>query len=264
MFASLARAVLARRGRIAVLLVLLAGLLLSGLASLRAEFTLTTFFGSDDPERQFLYEYKARWGPDDTIVVVVVGVDVGSLLEPERLAALEALRLELAACPAVREASGLTSLPRLRGPPGTITLDPIQHTLPAAGPGEPALEEWAAAVLADPILVPTVLSASGRWTALLVRLETDEDDVQQIIPLVRELRTVLDAHQGRAGLSLTDAGVPAVRTDFFSALTRDQRLFVGLGLLFITLSLLAIFRRLHGLTVPDPGGGRCRRRWCTA
>ncbi len=247
MFERIAEWTLDHRGWATALMLLCVGLGLAGASRLQVAMSVETFFGGDDPERAHLEEYRAFWGADDDVLLVVVTADdARGVLTPSRLRAMGGIGEELAAVPGVTAVDSIATVPRLRADrPGTIDLSPILETMPEEG-----FERWRAELLRHPLFVPALLSRDGATAAILVETEARSDDMAAIVPLVASLRAVLDAHQGADGLRFGSAGLPAVRADFFSRFMGDQARFVPLNILLIAGCLWFVFRRLHGVVIP--------------
>lgn len=246
MFERIANWTLDHRGLATALLLVLVLGMAGGAARLRVEMSVETFFGGDDPERVHLEEYRAFWGADDDVLIVVVSADDGDLLSPERMRAIGEAGDALAAVEGVTSVDSIASAPRLRSDlPGTIDLQPLLDSMPDAG--SPA---WRAEVLSHPLFIPALLSKDGRTAAIFVETFARSDDMAAVVPLVAALRSVLAEREGQAGLHFGTAGMPAVRADFFSSFMRDQGLFIPLGMLFIGACLFFIFRRVHGVVIP--------------
>ena len=250
MFQRLSQFVLSRRLLVACVLGIVVLGSTAGAARLQADFSAMAFFGGGDPAVDELTAFKERWGKDDAIILVVVTAADGApdLLTGARLRAVHDLTERLDADRGVAAVHGLTTTALLRGDPGVIDVSPIVDRLP---PGDD-LGDLRGRILADDLLVPTFVSAAGDALSLAVELDVDPDDIGQLRPAVLSLREVVDtwsAERG-AGLSLSTAGIPAVRTDFFQLILADQQKTVPLLMAVLALLLLGIFRRIHGAVAP--------------
>ncbi len=251
MFDRLAHSVLTRRGfTAAALLVVVVGAVVGALR-LEADFSALAFFGSKDPEVDRLVEYKARWGKDDAVLLAVVTAAPGTspdLLTPGRLLALSELVDSLERDPDLAWVQALTNTPMLAGDePGTLDVTPLIERLP-----EDAFPEFRRRVLDDSLLSPQLVAKDGRALAVFVELDVNPDDITELRPAVIGLRETLDrwALGAGAGMAISTAGVPAVRTDFFQLILADQLINVPALALILTLLLFVMFRRVHGVVAP--------------
>ena len=85
MFRSLADSIAHARRPWSVAALLVVLVVSGGASSLRPDFALEHFFGSEDSAWDVLERYKAFWGPDDDVMIIVAHVDEGDVLSRERL-----------------------------------------------------------------------------------------------------------------------------------------------------------------------------------
>lgn len=235
---------------------LLWGLLLLGLfaatsygaVSLQADFSVQAFFGAGDAELDRLTSFKDHWGHDDSIFLVVATVDDGDLLTPARLGVLDELALLLERHPDVASVAALTQAPRLLGDaPGLLDLRPLIETLPDESMDHPAYKAWRQSLLQHPVHVPFLLSEDGAAASLAVELAVGGDDIQAIRAPIATLREQIRDFEGREGMHLVTAGIPAVRSDFFDVIFEDQLVMFPVILVALTILMLLLFRRAHAL-----------------
>lgn len=242
-FGRLARAVLARRGLVLVLTGLVLALSLAAALRIRLDFSSTAFYGGDDPEAEALARFHERWGYDDATLLVLAEADAPGVLDVAPLRALAELHAALEAEPGVT---------------GVLDLDTVT---PSLGPGDASLltsfetsdaRTHAAlrGVMRSSPAVPRLLSADGTRTVLAVQLDRSSDDVQAVTPLVQGVQAVVAEHDGRGGLRLHLAGLPAIRAAFYSLALGDQLRLGPLVGAALALLLWLAFRRVHGVLVP--------------
>ncbi|MCP4867272.1 MAG: MMPL family transporter [Proteobacteria bacterium] len=248
MFDRLATLVLGHRAAVAAALTVLVLGVASGAHRLQADFSAVAFYGAGDHEVDHLLDYKRRWGHDDSMLLVLVEAPDG-LLTPARMNIIAAMTEDLDRHPDVAEVVSIATTPALVGEtPSSIDLTGVAEAMPTA----PGLEfdRWKQRVLDHPVAVPFLLSEDGTTAAVAVTMDVDADDIQKLRPIVETLRGVVTPYDGREGMTLTTAGIPAVRTDFFKLIFEDQIIAVALISIVISLLLLLLFRRLHGLLAP--------------
>ncbi len=253
MFERLARFVLRHRALTAATLIGLVLVTLGGAVKMQADFSAVAFYGSGDAEVAHLLDFKERWGADDSVVLILLEAPDGEdVVTPARLAAVVELTDLLERHPDVTSVASITATPRLVGDaPGLIDLQSVGQSIPATDdPDDPAWQAWRTRLLDHPVAVPMLLSADGAATALAVELDVDADDIASLRPTVQRVRADVAAFDGRASMDLITAGIPAVRTDFFEMIFEDQVRAVALISITVSLLLLLLFRRPHGLLVP--------------
>jgi len=201
-------------------------LAIAGATQIELSFSSRDFFATSDDGAQAAADLDAltqRWGPDDATLFVLAEAD--DVTTPGRLAALSQLSDELSALPTVVRTLSIADLPEV-----------------------PAL-------LRSPPVVPALVSERSDATIVAVVLSVSSDDLGAVVPIVAAVEEVVERHQGAAGLSLTPAGVPAVRAAFFSLALRDQAMLGPLVSVAVALVLLIAFRRRHAAVVPMLAAG---------
>ena len=248
MFDRLARTVLSHRLAWALALFVAFAATSYGGVSLEADFSVQAFFGAGDAELERLESFKDYWGHDDSVFLVVATVDEGDLLTPDRLRTLDELTLLLDQHPDVASVASLTQAPRILGDgPGMLDLRPVIETVPDEPPDHPSYRSWRDDLLQHPVHVPFLLSEDGQAASLAVELAIGGDDIQAIRAPIATLREHLGSFQGRDGIHLVTAGIPAVRSDFFDVIFEDQLVMFPVILVVLTILMLLLFRRAHAL-----------------
>jgi predicted RND superfamily exporter protein len=250
-FAHIARWILRHRVVTGLLLALIVGVAGVGSSRVVADFSVEAFFGADDHEVTELAAYKELWGDDDSIMILVIRAEEGTVLDPSRLAVLEDLVATLDAAPEIQSTLSLVDAPALLGEQaGMIELRSVIETRPDDSEDTGRLNTWRKRVLSNTAMVPLLLSADARSASVILHLDVDADDVKLLAPIVEAVRDVVAPFSGREGLWVGTAGIPAVRADFFKLIFEDQLIVMpavmGLG----GLLLLLLFRRFHGMFIP--------------
>ena len=218
-----------------------------GITFLGVDFNAKAFYATQDPEGAFLVDYSSRWKQDDLMVVTVEGAEGESVLTAERLAVIGAVRASLAAEPSVGSAQAITDLKRTRmslfGPSVRDLVDDIPDT-------PESLERWQTEILSDSAVVPSLLSQDGRYTAILLSIDEDTDDLSVTRDLVRDIGEVIAPYQNKEGLTLLLAGIPSLRGSVIDAIVLDQLRLVPISAVLVLLLLVLMFRSRHGVLVP--------------
>ncbi|MEC9464851.1 MAG: MMPL family transporter [Myxococcota bacterium] len=233
---------------VAALLVVL--VVSGGASSLRPDFALEHFFGSEDSAWDVLERYKAFWGPDDDVMIIVAHVDEGDVLSRERLEAIQELEASLEALEMVKEVTTVATVTRMQNQEDALVLSPVLETFPDASERDGSLGLWRDQLLGDELLVPGLLSADAKTTTIVVEFTESSADMEQVVPMVAAVRGVTEAFAGKHGLVFAEAGIPAVRADFFAQVMKDQAVFLPLGMLLMAGCLFWVFRSRHGVLIP--------------
>jgi predicted RND superfamily exporter protein len=257
MFERLTELILAHRRLTALglALVLLASAL--GVARLGADFSVRAFYSRHDPEAAYLETYLRDWGEDDMLLVVADGGEDG-LLTRERLRALDDLATSLESVEGVGRVVSVTRVPRVnRAGPGVFVPVPLLATVPPADAAPERVEAFRSRLLADPALVPSYLSADGRYGVVMIALSVDTGDLAKVLPVVEGIEGAVlgDTPPGLEGVRFHVAGIPAIRADVLDVIVADQVLFVPISAALMGLLLLLLFRSRHGVLIPAIAAG---------
>ncbi len=234
-FGRLAESILRFRRVVAPVLLLVVLAAVGGLTKLRVDFSFRGFVGSNDPAFASLGDFTDAWGSEDGVLLVLAQLDSSStdtFTSRARMAQLEALMKALEAHDVVERAFGLPRLPRDAGSVGTLSFKPLLELADDSG-------AFGERLLADQLVVPTLLSADARATVMLVELAINSDDVLAFRPAVDAIREILGEHE-RDGLTLIGAGIPAVRADLVQTIQTEQTLFGTLTALIMGLVLCGL------------------------
>lgn len=228
-------------------LLILVSFVTAGIGFLRADFSVKSFYGRNDPETTYLAEYQERWGGNDLLFVIVDGGEDG-LLGRERLRDLDELTDALEAVEGTGKVLSLTRTPRVNRVAGLWIPVPLLATAPGADKPE-KMERWRESVLADPQVVPAFLSEDGRYGTFMVSLDVDTADLKQVRPVVKRVQELVDSNPVE-GVEFHLAGVPAIRAGVLNVVVRDQILFVPLAGTLIGILLYLLFKSRHGVVIP--------------
>ncbi|MEE2750834.1 MAG: MMPL family transporter [Myxococcota bacterium] len=251
MFLALARIVLARRLLFGVGVLFCFGVLVAGVTGLQVDFSARAFFAGEGQAATQLEEFKSYWGEDDDGLIVVVDGGGETLLARDRLEQLQELGELLGEDPAVAQVLSAVEVPRFKRDFLGATLPvPLLATVPAEDLGQEAWRAWEQELLADPLLVPALLSEDGQYAALIVELGIDVDDIALVRPVVERLQTVAEEFGADRELRLLVGGVPMVRGLVSRMILDEQQRLVPIAFVLVLILLSLLFRSAYGVFVP--------------
>ena len=123
------------------------------------------------------------------------------------------------------------------------------HPLMEAVPKDPAaLRALAAEVMANPILVGTIVAEDQRATSIYVELSLDADDAPSLVKAYEKIAQII----AEAGLEESThlGGPPMVTSQTSRVIQSDNNRLVPLVILVVGLTLLVCFRRIQGVVIP--------------
>jgi predicted RND superfamily exporter protein len=250
MFEALTALILRYRWAAGFLLLLVISSVLAGLTQLGVDFSISNFFGRNDPETAYLAEYLDRWGEDDLMIIAFETDEERGLLQRRRLERMDEVANAIGEVEGVGAVVALTQQPQVnRGPGGTFIPVPLLATAPKDASDVERVKRWQDRVLADPRIVPSQLSADGRYGGMLVALDVDATDIVQVTPVVHRVEELLRDIESE-GVTIHVAGVPAIRADILDVIITDQIVLAPVSGILMGLLLLLLFRSKHGVIIP--------------
>ena len=244
-WASLARSILGARWLPVVFGVLLVGGM-AVLPLLSFDFSPQTLFDSTSDRAQIYQEYRAQYGADDHVLLVLVEAD---LARAETWRLVDQVEQSIALRPEVdRIVSVLTAkLPR-RGDEG-IVIEPIQ------GQRLPESDAEAALLLDEakehPLLRNTLVAPTGAVACIVFKVADDITKISDVRPLIDDINDSLRAQErGFPGSSLHLLGPHAYRTTVVRVMIREELRFAPLTALILTIVLWLLFRSIQGVLIP--------------
>ena len=239
-------AILRHRGVTLLAIALFTGLAAYTARGIRADFTTQELFATDDPEIGYLEQFKAQYGADDNLLVVLVEAD--DVFRPELLRLVGTLSHKLARLPSVLRVDSLSTISDLgTTADGSIDTTPLFDKIPD-DPG--ARDKLRRRALENPLLRGRVVSRDASLTAVAADLRTEVTRAKEVNSAVEAVQTILAGLDLPAGARLHLVGVPKVRYDAVGMIVADQMRFLPLGNLLTGLILIFLYRSVHGLLIP--------------
>lgn len=159
----------------------------------RSDFTVQELFASADPEIAFLERFRAIYGADDDLIVLVVQAQ--DVFKGDVLKHIEELTRSLAALKVIRHVESLTTISDL-GELGAGVIDTraVYHDIPSDAKTAAARRRR---VLGSPLLRGRVVSKDGTLATIGARLATGLVRARQMEQAVEKVERLLAAHRPR-------------------------------------------------------------------
>ncbi len=196
------------------------------------------------PDTDYYVEYIEKFGSDEIVVVELWSRDVYSF---EVLKTLCRVTETIEQYENVYRVVSLCNANDIRGSSAGIEIAPFLEAFPE----DPAdLERIRKEVHANPLYHGNLVSRDDRSTLLVVELDRSGEDfpekrrdlVLKILSLAKETQT--------EGIELYVAGFPVIGTVLPTLMVADQRVFIPVILLLITITLFVVFRSFWGVLLP--------------
>jgi len=263
------------RLRIPILIILLfcTAILGAELRHLRFDTSNEGFLHENDPALLTYNAFRDQFGRDDFLVLAVYSE---TLFTAESLERLRDLHEDLAgSVPFLEDITSLINVRDVRGDGDTLIVDDLVPHLPQS---DRELDELRQRVLSDPLYLNNLISADGRYTALLLQSQVYGDSVEEDLLagfeepgdpdsdtlsnneqsylsdlendiFVEAVHDVVARHQGK-DFQISAAGPPVNLHAIKYYMQRDAFTFMLWALLVIGTSLFLMFRRTSGVILP--------------
>jgi len=177
-------------------------------------------------------ETVERFGRGDNLLFLALDAGAGGdALTPEVRAYLRSLSERLAAHPDIAAVTSLATTTAVwNGPAG------LESGAAIARPR--------AALLSDPLIAGTLVSADGRALTLLVEVADHARLMPALSQLVDDVEARIRARPPPSGCEVVLAGIPFVRVDIVRTLQREQLFYMPSAALLAALFLILVTRRL--------------------
>ncbi len=234
-----------RRGTVAAFLVLATLLAGFGLTRLGFDDLPRGIFLSEDADYARLEALYDEFGSDDNDAVVVLEAD--DWFSDERA---ELLR------EAGRRAGEIEGIESVHSIAGVLAFgDGLRPRplLPAAGASAEERDAARARAQEHPLVGGSLISADGRTALLVLRLAGGSLAVEEIEPIVDDIRAFAAWADEAPGVRARVTGIPVFRVEIFATIQREQRLFMVAGSIVCFLVALFLFRNVRAClatTVP--------------
>jgi predicted RND superfamily exporter protein len=242
------------RGGLAAALVLITAASLLGVARLEYDDLPRTLFRSDDADFALLEETSQQFGADDVDCVLLVESD--DLFRPADVLALESLVAATKRVPGIGRVESLAAIrafpqrhvPRFFSalsqavPTESYSLLP-QRDDSGNPPSREACDAARTAALAHPLVRGQLLSDDAQSTLVVAHLTLDNPRIEQIAPIVADLRRVIDEQAEGSPLRVRLTGMAPIRAEIFQSVRSESAKFVWFGGSLAVLMATFMFRR---------------------
>jgi len=244
-----AEGILAHRGGVAVVLVVLTLIALAGIFDpirgvprIRIDPSLNEMLPRDDPARLFYEELLERFGSDD---VVVIALQSPSLFTPVGLATVVRTTEAIARAEGVHHVEGLSTAIRMRPDDGDLE---IGGYLESGVATQAAADELRRELMDDPLRAGSLVSRDGEATAILVTFERMPED--EFLASGIDLALLEAARAAAPDMSVVMAGTPHVKAEVGRLLTSELAIMVPLVFVLMCALSCGFFRSVRMGLIP--------------
>lgn len=215
----------------------------SGSLHLGVDPSLDPLVAREHPDRLYYDDIRARFGNDESILILLSGRNAYA---PASLQRLEQLSVALQALPGVERVLALNNAPLAYRDDEGIEL----RRLRVAEFDDPDLAaRLRAAVEAHPLYRGQLVSADGRSAAIIIGLEPLSDREMLDLRIAANIRATADQAAGD-GYSVHVTGAPVLRAATSETVVAQLRWILPAIVVLLAVFLGLSFRSLHGVLLP--------------
>ncbi|MHC4897846.1 MAG: efflux RND transporter permease subunit, partial [Planctomycetota bacterium] len=217
----------------------------SGLPFQRVDMSFAPFFVEQDDVVRPTEQFEAVFGPIDQTHVGVI-LENEDVLAPSFMRHVARLSEDMAAVEGVSE---VVSLTHATVPVWTGTAIDVRRIVPASALAADGIPEGLVHQLRNhPAVRRVLLSADGKKTLVLVRIDTSLRDVAARQPLLDSLRQVIEDHRA-ADTGYRFVGASVVEEQYALIVQRNLAISLVLNIVALVVVLLILFRRPASIAV---------------
>jgi hydrophobe/amphiphile efflux-3 (HAE3) family protein len=249
MYDFLARFIIRHAKVILVICLLVAAYCATHVPRLGFDFTPQQLFRSTSDALDYREEFADRFGREDNLVFVIVESDDG-IYDPETLKFIRDVTVGVRELDPVTASDSIATMqiPRAGDSPGVLATTPlVERNGPVSEKSAGQLRELASQ---EPLVRGQVVSEDGDFTAVMVWIEEEIQDVSVLSTVVDEIATVVEETGPPGDVTWRMGGVPHLRVQIVEELKRQQLTFIPGTAVAYFLVLLILFRRPSGVLGP--------------
>jgi predicted RND superfamily exporter protein len=235
-----ARTCLTYRKTILLAVGALTALTVSRIPDLHFNNALSTWFVDGDPALLSHQRFRETFGSDE---IVVVGLEAPDVFSPEALERIGRITRAVEQAPHVEKVFSITNIESITGRGDVLEIGDLVEF-----PLDPTrLPSVRARALANELYVGNVLSADGKFTAVIARLPHDPAGFDYKVEAVGAIRRIV---QAEVGDRFYMAGGPVFDEQFFRQSEIDTLRTVALMSVLLVAVLTMLMRSVWGVALP--------------
>lgn len=212
------------------------------LGELRVRVAADEMLVINDPQRAYYEKIKQAFGEEKVVLLII---EDGQLLAPEKLAVLKEVVDQLAALPFVKRTESLFSVPYVKSIEGYLDKEPYLATLPDT---PEAGAELLAAALKNPLIRNLLVSPGGNAMAVAIVLKDGNRGVDDGELTTAVNRTI--APLEKTYTRVYPIGFAQVRSELATRIMAEQTTLMPLAVGALLIALFLLLRQLLDILTP--------------
>lgn len=212
-------------------------------SNIRTDFNLEGFYPDEDPVIADYEKLEEEFGRDDNSIII--GFKTDSLFTEKVLLDLQSIVGQLEKIDYLAEVLSILDAQEIKSENGQLTFDPYFEL---ENISKERLSNIKETITLDPFLNGSLISSSGDATAIVLRINEEENTFFNRNYIIDSINEVLDEY--RSDYEFHTSGIPYFRNQYVNLLNGEIVMYIVISSILIILLLWYIYRTVWGVLFP--------------
>ena len=212
-------------------------------SNIRTDFNLEGFYPEEDPVIADYEKLEEEFGRDDNSIII--GFKTDSLFTNKVLLDLQSIVEQLEEIDYLTEVLSILDAQEIKSEDGQLTFAPYFDLENSTNEQLSNIKED---ITLDPFLNGSLINSSGNATAIVLRINEEENTFFNRNYIIDSINDVLDEY--RSDYEFHTSGIPYFRNQYVNLLNGEIVMYIAISSILIILLLWYIYRTIWGVLFP--------------
>jgi predicted RND superfamily exporter protein len=212
-------------------------------SNIRTDFNLEGFYPDEDPVIADYEKLEEEFGRDDNSIII--GFKTDSLFTEKVLLDLESITEQLGEIDYLAEVLSILDAQEIKSEDGQLTFAPY---FDLENSTNEQLSNVKQNITLDPFLNGALINSSGNATAIVLRINEEENTFFNRNYIIDSINDVLEEY--RSDYEFHTSGIPYFRNQYVNLLNGEIVMYIAISSILIILLLWYIYRTIWGVLFP--------------
>jgi predicted RND superfamily exporter protein len=212
-------------------------------SNIRTDFNLEGFYPDEDPVIADYEKLEEEFGRDDNSIII--GFKTDSLFTEKVLLDLESITEQLGEIDYLAEVLSILDAQEIKSEEGQLTFAPY---FDLENSTNEQLSNVKQNITLDPFLNGALINSSGNATAIVLRINEEENTFFNRNYIIDSINDVLEEY--RSDYEFHTSGIPYFRNQYVNLLNGEIVMYIAISSILIILLLWYIYRTIWGVLFP--------------
>ncbi len=212
-------------------------------SNIRTDFNLEGFYPEEDPVIADYEKLEEEFGRDDNSIII--GFKTDSLFTDKVLLDLQSIVDQLEEIDYLAEVLSILDAQEIKSEDGQLTFAPYFDLENSTNEQLSNIKED---ITLDPFLNGSLINSSGNATAIVLRINEEENTFFNRNYIIDSINDVLDEY--RSDYEFHTSGIPYFRNQYVNLLNGEIVMYIAISSILIILLLWYIYRTIWGVLFP--------------